>query len=52
VITISPDDDIETAAQRMLEKKIDRLCVTEQNKLIGIITREDIVWSLAGEKDA
>ena len=52
VITISPDDDIETAAQRMLEKKIDRLCVTENNRLIGIITRQDIVWSLAGGKDA
>ena len=46
------DDDIESAAQKMLEKKIDRLCVTENNKLVGIITREDIVWSLAGDKDA
>lgn len=52
VITISPDDDIETAARRMLEKKIDRLCVTENHRLIGIITRQDIVWSLAGGKDA
>lgn len=52
VITISGADDIETAARRMLEKKIDRLCVVENNRLVGIITREDIVWSLAGEKDA
>ena len=52
VITISPGDDIETAARRMLEKKIDRLCVTENHRLIGIITRQDIVWSLAGGKDA
>lgn len=52
VYTISPDDDIETAAHRMLEKKIDRLCVVENDTLVGIITREDIVWSLAGGKDA
>ncbi|NLV26113.1 MAG: CBS domain-containing protein [Methanomicrobiales archaeon] len=50
VVTISPGDDIETAAQQMLDKKIDRLCVVEKNQLIGIITREDIVWSLAGGK--
>jgi len=42
----------EAIGKRMLEKKIDRLCVTKQNRLVGIITREDIVWSLAGEKDA
>jgi CBS domain-containing protein len=51
-ITVEPGDDIETAASRMLEKKIDRLCVVENGRLIGIITREDIVWSLAGGKDA
>lgn len=48
VVTISPDNDVETAARLMLEKKIDRLCVTDDNRLVGIITREDIVWSLAG----
>ncbi|MDD3573854.1 CBS domain-containing protein [Methanospirillum sp.] len=52
VITISPGDDIEIAAQRMLEKKIDRLCVMENDRLVGIITRQDIVWSLAGGKNA
>lgn len=51
VITISPDDDVETAAGKMLEKKIDRLCVVKNDKLVGIITREDIVWSLAGGRD-
>jgi len=51
VITIAPTDDIETAARRMLEKRIDRLCVTEGDTVIGIITREDIVWSLAADKD-
>ncbi|MDD1725123.1 MAG: CBS domain-containing protein [Methanospirillum sp.] len=51
VITISPDDDVESAAGKMLEKKVDRLCVVKNDKLVGIITREDIVWSLAGGKD-
>jgi len=51
VITVEPEDDIETAASKMLDKKIDRLCVVEKGRLIGIITREDIVWSLAGGKN-
>lgn len=51
VITVTPEDDVETAAKLMLKKKVDRLCVVENDKLVGIITREDIVWSLAGGKD-
>ena len=51
VITIGPDDDVETAAKLMLKKKVDRLCVVENDRLVGIITREDIVWSLAGGID-
>jgi CBS domain-containing protein len=47
-VTISPRDDIETAASLMLEKKIDRLAVVDGGRLIGIITREDIVWSISG----
>jgi CBS domain-containing protein len=52
VITISQSDDIETAASLMLQKKVDRLAVVQEGKLTGIITREDIVWSISGRKEA
>ena len=51
-ITISQSDDIEAAASLMLQKKIDRLAVVHEGKLTGIITREDIVWSISGVKEA
>lgn len=47
-VTISSHADIESAASLMLEKKIDRLAVVDDNRLTGIITREDIVWSISG----
>lgn len=50
-ITIDADEDIETAASHMLQKKIDRLAVVGNETLIGIITREDIVWAVSGAKE-
>lgn len=46
VITGSPDMDIEEAASLMLEKKIARLPVTDDKKLVGILTRADIVQAV------
>ena len=48
VITIRPDEDIETAASLMLSRKIDRLAGVDGNTLTGIITRQDIVWAISG----
>jgi CBS domain-containing protein len=46
-ITVSPDTPISQAANLMLEKQINRLPVVDQaNKLVGIITRNDLVRSL------
>lgn len=42
VIMVSPSDDIETAIQIMLDKKIKKLPVVSGNKLIGIVTTTDI----------
>lgn len=50
VITISPEMDIEAAASLMLSKKIDRLAVVKEGVLTGIITREDIVWAISGDR--
>jgi CBS domain-containing protein len=42
VIMVSPSDDIETAIQIMLDKKIKKLPVVSGNRLIGIVTTTDI----------
>ena len=43
VVTISPEEDIEDAAELMTEKKIKKLPVIENGKLVGIITASDLI---------
>lgn len=49
VITIAPDASLEEAATLMVEKGISRLPVVEGEKLVGIITKRDILKSLSKE---
>jgi CBS domain-containing protein len=49
VITIPPGADVEDAAGLMLGEGIARLPVMEKGKLVGIITREDIIHAIASE---
>ncbi len=44
--TISPEDSIYDAAKLMNKHDINRLPVVKNNKLVGIITRQDIINSL------
>lgn len=48
VLSIEPDDDIEDAAAAMVKYKINRLVVLKNGKLVGIITRDDIIHGLGG----
>lgn len=50
VISISPDESVEYAAELMIEKKVNRLPVVENEKLLGIITRGDIIKVFAERK--
>ena len=51
VVFISPEDTVEKAATLMVEKRISRLpVVDEQQKLIGIVSRRDIMSSLYNNK--
>lgn len=43
VITVTEDTDIEEAASLMLKRKIARLPVVREEKVVGIVTRADIV---------
>ncbi len=49
LVTISPEADIEEAATLMIERNISRLPVVENDKLVGIITRRDILKAISKE---
>ena len=42
LVVISPDTDLEEAARLMFEMKIKKLPVTEQNRLVGLVSLTDI----------
>ncbi len=46
VITVSPEADISEAARLMRKRNINRLPVMEDNRLVGIITRADLLRAL------
>ncbi|MCK8816144.1 CBS domain-containing protein [Natroniella sulfidigena] len=43
IITVTPDDSIETVANLFIDKEIKRVPVTKDKQLVGIITRADII---------
>ncbi len=47
LITINHNEPISAAAERMTDKKIRKLAVTENGKIVGIITSTDLVTQLA-----
>lgn len=50
VVSISPDASVHEAASLMADKKVNRLPVVESLKLVGIVTRGDIVQAIAEHK--
>jgi CBS domain-containing protein len=48
VVTISPDMEVAEAAQIMLDRNINRLPVVEGDRMVGILTRKDLVRALLG----
>ncbi len=52
VLTERPDSTLQQCAKKMLAQKVGSILVTENNKLLGIFTEEDIVRKIvAAEKD-
>ncbi len=47
VITVTEDTDIEDAATLMIDKGISRIPVVKEGKLVGMVTKRDIVKSIA-----
>lgn len=51
VHTILPTDPIEDIATLMVEQRVNRLPVVEDGKIVGIITRSDVVKAVASEME-
>ncbi|MDQ7793330.1 MAG: CBS domain-containing protein [bacterium] len=47
VVTVSEDDSLEEVARLVGRRKINRVPVLRQGKLVGIISRGDLVWAMA-----
>ncbi len=47
VVAVSPDASVREAATIMADRNINRLPVTEGGRLVGIVTRGDIVRAIA-----
>ena len=50
-ISLSPDDDIPTAIQRMASSDLGRLPVLAGDRLVGIVSRRDIMAYLQIRSD-
>ncbi len=46
VVTINEDDDVYTAARLMNSKDIERLPVVKKGKIVGMLTRKDLIKML------
>jgi CBS domain-containing protein len=47
LVTINHNELISAAAERMTSKKIRKLAVTENGKIVGVVTATDLVTQLA-----
>lgn len=51
VVSVGPDDTLEDLAEIFLHKKANPVPVIDNGKLVGIVSRADIVKLLAGDKE-
>jgi CBS domain-containing protein len=48
-VTISPEDEIQQAAQKMEQSEIRRLAVTENGQLVGVLSHGNLVQATGGK---
>lgn len=49
VVTVSPDDSVEDLAELMVKRRVNPVPVVENGKLVGIVSRADIIDMMAAE---
>jgi CBS domain-containing protein len=47
VVTVGPDEDVETLADLMVRKRVNPIPVIEGGRLVGIVSRADIIRMMA-----
>ncbi len=50
-VTVSPDTSLSETADLMLRHRVDRVCVAESEKLLGILSKRDIVNEICKRRD-
>jgi len=50
-VTISPDANLHDAADMMLKHHVDRVCVVDDSKLVGIISKKKIINEVYQRKE-
>lgn len=48
ILSLAPDDSLDRAVHMIAEHAVNRLPVVHGNRVVGIITRQDIIWAIAG----
>ena len=48
VLTVAPEDTIGEAAQKMVDREVSSLAVSDYGRLIGILTERDLTRAVAG----
>jgi len=48
ILSLSPGDSLDRALHMVAENDVNRLPVVHDDKVVGIITRQDIIWIIAG----
>jgi CBS domain-containing protein len=46
IISVTPESNLQDCVKKMAKERVDSLLVTNQKKLIGILTARDILWTL------
>ena len=51
VVTVGPDDSVEDLAELMVKRRVNPVPVVENGKLVGIVSRADIIDMMAAEME-
>jgi CBS domain-containing protein len=52
VVTIGPDEDVETLADLMVKRRVNPVPVVHAERLVGIVSRADIIKMMARDLDS
>jgi CBS domain-containing protein len=52
VVTIGPDEEMEVLAELMVKRRVNPIPVVEEGRLVGIVSRSDILRTMARDLEA